>query len=104
MGEGLQVGDVIHHRRYRYRGVIVERDAVCQADEAWYQGNQTQPDRHQPWYHVLVDGAEHTTYVAEENLEPDPSGAPVRHPMITLVFASFSAYGPKSLRSPGELS
>ena len=23
-----------------------------------------------PWYHVLVHGADHTTYVAERNLEP----------------------------------
>ncbi len=89
MSERFRVGDVIHHRRYRYRGVIVERDAVCQADEAWYQGNQTQPDRHQPWYHVLVDGAEHTTYVAEEQLERYPSGEPVRHPKVEPMFASF---------------
>ena len=89
MSERFRVGDVIHHRRYGYRGVIVERDQVCLADEAWYQSNQTQPGRDQPWYHVLVDDAEHTTYVAEENLEPDPSGAPVRHPMIKQVFASF---------------
>ncbi len=89
MSERFRVGDVIHHRRYGYRGVIAERDPICQAEEAWYQGNQTQPDRNQAWYHVLVDGAEHTTYVAEEHLEPDPSGAPVRHPMIKQAFASF---------------
>jgi len=89
MNERFQIGDVIHHRRYGYRGVIVERDPACRADEAWYQGNRTQPDRNQPWYHVIVDGAQHTTYVAEENLEPDPSGVPVRHPMVEQVFASF---------------
>ncbi len=83
------MGDVIHHRRYGYRGVIVGLDPVCQADEAWFQGNQTQPDRNQPWYHVLVDEAEHTTYVAEEHLEPDASGEPVRHPMLEQVFTSF---------------
>ncbi len=89
MSEQFRVGDVIHHRRYGYRGVILERDPVCRADEAWYQGNQTQPDRNQPWYHVLVDGAEHSTYVAEEHLELDASGGPVRHPMVEQVFASF---------------
>ena len=89
MSEKFGMGDVIHHRRYGYRGVIVGQDQVCQADEAWYQGNQTQPDRDQPWYHVLVDEAEHTTYVAEEHLEPDTSGEPVRHPMLEQVFASF---------------
>ncbi len=89
MGEQFRLGDVVHHRRYGYRGAIVECDTVCQADEAWYQGNQTQPDRNQPWYHVIVDGAQHMTYVAEEHLEPDPSSAPVKHPMIKQVFASF---------------
>ena len=89
MREQFQVGDVIHHRRYGYRGVIAERDQSCRADEAWYHRNQTQPNRNQPWYHVLVDGGEHTTYVAGENLEPDPSGEPVRHPIVEQMFASF---------------
>jgi hemimethylated DNA binding protein len=32
----------------------------------------------------------HETYVAERNLEPDPSGTPVRHPLIETCFSSFS--------------
>jgi heat shock protein HspQ len=84
----FRIGEVVHHRRYDYRGVIVEQHASCQADEAWYTKNQTQPRRDQPWYHVLVDGGP-TTYVAEENLEPDRSGRPIRHPMIRQFFASF---------------
>ena len=31
---------------------------------------------------VLVDGAQHTTYVAERHLEPDAEGRPVRHPLL----------------------
>ena len=85
----FHLGQVIHHRRYDYRGVIIALDARCEADEAWYQSNQTQPDREQPWYHVLVDQARHTTYVAQENLEPDPSGGPVEHPMLSRFFKSF---------------
>ena len=30
-------GQVIRHKRYEYRGVIVGYDAVCSADEAWIQ-------------------------------------------------------------------
>lgn len=89
MSEKFQVGEVVHHKRYKYRGVIFQRDPVCQADEAWYQSNRTQPDRDQPWYHVMVDGSEDTTYVAEEHLEPDPTGKLVNHPMIDKVFISF---------------
>ncbi len=48
-------GQIVRHRRYGYRGVVVDSDLTCKADEAWYQSNQTQPDRNQPWYHVLND-------------------------------------------------
>ena len=78
----FRVGQLVHHRRYDYRGVIVGGDATCRADDAWYYGNRTQPARHQPWYHVVVDAAAHMTYVAEENLEPDPSDAAVRNPLL----------------------
>lgn len=82
----FQAGTLIHHKRYGYRGVIVQVDEACRADEQWYQANQTQPDRHQPWYHVLVDGSTHTTYVAQENLELDASGAAVEHPLLDQFF------------------
>lgn len=85
----FEVGELIHHRRYGYRGVIFARDAECRADEVWYQGNQTQPPREQPWYHVMVHGAQHTTYVAQSNLEPDVSGEPIDHPQLGRVFKSF---------------
>ncbi len=50
----FQPGDLVHHKRYGYRGVVVAVDPNCRADDAWYQANQTQPDRDQPWYHVFV--------------------------------------------------
>ena len=37
------IGQVVQHLRYGYRGVIVAYDQTCQADESWYQRNQTQP-------------------------------------------------------------
>ncbi len=83
------VGDLVHHKRYGYRGVIFERDASCKADDDWYEGNQTQPDRDQPWYHVLVHNATHTTYVAESNLEPDESGELINHPLRDSLFKTF---------------
>jgi len=88
-GARFRPGALVGHRRYRYRGVVVDRDPECRADEGWYQSNQTQPPRDQPWYHVLPDGALHTTYVAEQNLMPDPTGEPVAHPLIETYFSSF---------------
>ena len=82
-------GQLVSHKRYGYRGVVVDFDVKCLADDAWYQKNQTQPHRDQPWYHVLVDGSGATTYAAQENLEPDGSGQPVDHPLIEQFFTGF---------------
>lgn len=89
----FEIGQLISHRRYGYRGVVFGRDPACTAEEDWYLSNQTQPDRNQPWYHVMVHGAAHTTYVAESNLEPDHSGEPVDHPWIDRFFTSFTGEG-----------
>ena len=75
-------GEIIQHLKYKYRGVIVEFDSTCQAPDHWYQSNQTQPDRNQPWYHLLVDGNHKVTYVAQSNLTYDSSTEPVIHGMI----------------------
>jgi heat shock protein HspQ len=82
-------GQIVQHKRYDYRGVIVAVDATCQADEAWYQSNQTQPEKYQPWYHVLVDDTNQTTYPAQTSLEPDPDPTPITHPYLDLFFSDF---------------
>jgi len=82
-------GQIIKHRRYGYRGVIVEVDPQCQATEQWYQKNQTQPSRDQPWYHVFVDGSNGATYPAQENLMPDTTGQPIEHPLLEYFFSRF---------------
>jgi len=85
----FQPGQLIRHRRYHYRGVVVQFDTYCRADERWYQSNQTQPDRNQPWYHVLVDGSDVTTYAAQTSLEADHSAAPIEHPLRDYFFSAF---------------
>lgn len=84
------VGQLVHHKLFDYRGVIFDVDAVFMGSDDWYeQVARSHPPKDRPWYHVLVDGADHTTYVAERNLESDGSGAPVRHPLLGKFFASF---------------
>ena len=86
------VGDVIHHRLFDYRGVIVDIDPVYAGTEEWYKTvARSRPPRDQPWYHVLVHDAIHTTYVAERNLEADDSGDPVNHPLLGEFFSGFEA-------------
>ena len=82
----FQPGQVIKHKKYEYRGLIVAFDETCQATDDWYQSNQTQPDRNQAWYHILVDGAQHVTYVAESSIDLDQTGRAVVHPLLNLFF------------------
>jgi heat shock protein HspQ len=84
----FEVGTIIHHVRYDYRGVVFDVDTTCRASDDWYLNNRTQPGRDQPWYHVLVDGG-YETYVAQSNLEPDPEGQPINHPAVSRIFALF---------------
>jgi heat shock protein HspQ len=85
----FRAGQMVTHRRYGYRGVIVDFDMSCHADEAWYQSNQTQPDRDQPWYHVLVHGSTGNTYVAQEHLQLDEQLEAIDHPLVSEFFDEF---------------
>ena len=85
------VGQLIHHRLFDYRGVVVDVDPSYLGDDEWYERvARSRPPKDSPWYHVLVDGSDVQTYVAEQNLEKDLYDAPVDHPMIDDYFAGFS--------------
>ena len=87
----FSAGDLVRHVRYLYRGVVVAHDLKCLADENWYKSNKTQPDRNQPWYHVLVhDSGGLSTYVAQSNLEQDASGQAIDHPRTDIYFTKFT--------------
>lgn len=86
----FSVGELVHHRLFDYRGVIVDVDPDFQATEEWYEAvARSRPPKDRPWYHVLVDGSTQSTYVAERNLEPDTSREPISHPMLEHFFSSF---------------
>lgn len=86
----FSVGQVVHHRRFDYRGVIVDVDPTYNGTEEWYaQVALSRPPRDRPWYHVLVDGLGRETYVTERNLEPDLSGEPVDHRLVSWFFEPF---------------
>ncbi len=84
------IGDLVHHRIFDYRGVIVDVDPDFQSSEEWYEAvAKSRPPKDKPWYHVLVHEAMHSTYVAERNLELDESAAPIKHPMLDHFFSRF---------------
>ena len=90
-------GQIVSHQRYGYRGVIVDYDLFCMAPDSWYQGNQTQPERNQPWYHVLVDGGAEVTYAAQTSLEEADEVGPVDNPLVDAFFSEFN--GEKYIRN-----
>ena len=86
----FSIGQLVHHRLFDYRGVIADVDPTFQGTEEWYeQMARSRPPKDEPWYHVLVDQAEHTTYVAERNLESDKRQDPINHPLCDHFFSEF---------------
>ena len=86
----LSIGDIVHHKLFGYRGVIFNVDYKFQSSDEWYDlVAKSRPPKNKPWYHVLVNENEHTTYVAEQNLEADTCQDPIEHPLIEHYFESF---------------
>jgi len=74
-------------------------DPAFQGSEEWYdQVARSRPPKDKPWYRVLVHEAEHETYVAERNLEPDLSTDPILHPHLDHFFSGLDGgrYRPRS--------
>ena len=84
------VGQQVQHLRFNYRGVIFDADAEFSGSDEWYEQMAiTKPPKDNPWYHVLVHEAEHTTYVAERNLEAYPGKDFIDHPLLAGYFNGF---------------
>jgi heat shock protein HspQ len=80
-------GQIIHHKRFGYRGVVICVDECFQGSDEWYEKvAPTHPPKDRPWYHVLVDNSAAETYVAERHLEADESNTPVQHPLVNVFF------------------
>lgn len=86
-----RVGQVIRHKKYGYRGVIVGWDKECRAPQHWIDINhKAHPEyKHQPSYSVLVDSRDRldvqTTYVAQDNIEVI-GNAKIQHPQVDEYF------------------
>lgn len=82
------IGVLVRHRLFDYRGVIFDVDPTFQLSDEWYEAvARSRPPKNKPWYHVMVHGAVHSTYVAEQNLMHDPSAEPISHPMLEHFFS-----------------
>lgn len=86
----FQIGQVVRHRIFPFRGVIFDVDPEFNNTEEWYQAipAEVRPRKDQPFYHLLAENAEseYVAYVSEQNLLPDESGDPVRHKQLREMF------------------
>ena len=84
------IGEIVHHRIHPFRGVIFDVDPTFNNTEEWWLSipESVRPAKEQPYYHVLAENAQSTyiAYVSEQNLVPDPTGEPCRHPQIADLF------------------
>ena len=70
------IGQLIHHKLFDYRGIILGVDLEFKQTDEWYdEMARSRPPKDKPWYHVLVHQQGSQTYVAEQNLESDPASS-----------------------------
>ncbi len=86
----FQIGQVVRHRFYAFRGVIFDVDPTFNNSDEWWQSipEDVRPRKDQPYYHLLAENAEteYVAYVSEQNLLADDTGEPVRHPQVREFF------------------
>lgn len=84
------IGELVRHRFFDFRGVIFDIDPQFANTEEWYQSipPEVRPRKDQPFYHLFAENAEteYVAYVSEQNLLPDETGMPVRHPQAEEAF------------------
>jgi heat shock protein HspQ len=86
----FSIGQVVRHRIFEFRGVVFDVDPVFNNTEEWWLAipKEIRPSKDQPYYHLFAENAEseYIAYVSEQNLLPDESGEPLRHPQINEFF------------------
>ncbi len=86
----FRLGQVVRHRFYPFRGVIFDIDPIFDNTEEWWLSipEDIRPNKDQPFYHLLAENGEtdYIAYVSEQNLLPDQSGEPIRHPQLSEIF------------------
>ena len=74
----FQIGQVVRHRRYPFRGVIFDVDPTFSNSEEWWLSipEEVRPRKDQPFYHLFAENSETTyiAYVSEQNLLVDETG------------------------------
>jgi heat shock protein HspQ len=84
------IGQVVRHRVFPFRGVVFDIDPEFNNTDEWYEAipADVRPNKDQPFYHLFAENAEteYIAYVSEQNLLPDTSEEPIRHPQVAEIF------------------
>ena len=98
----FNIGDIVKHRIYPFRGVIVDVDPEFSNTEEWYQSipAEIRPSRQQPYYHLMAENTEtfYTAYVSQQNLVGDGENGPLEHPDLEEIFSGMD-HGKYHLRN-----
>jgi heat shock protein HspQ len=96
----FDIGQLVQHTLFNYRGVIIDVDATFQGTDEWYSQNApSHPPKDKPWYRILVHGSVHHAYAAESQLEEDLSEEAIEHPELDYFFDDFQNGGYHKRRS-----
>ena len=93
MGEKghFHLGQVVQHRLFGYRGVIIDVDPEFSLSDNWYEKvAKNNPPRHKPWFRILVHNTAYETYEAQENLLPESDPDKINHPDIREHFKGYN--------------
>jgi heat shock protein HspQ len=96
-----KIGQVVKHRLHSFRGVVFDIDPEFNNTAEWWESipAEVRPRKDQPFYHLFAENAEteYVAYVSEQNLLPDTSGTPIRHPQVAQEFVrdEAGAYRPR---------
>lgn len=100
----FEIGQVVRHRFFPFRGVIFDVDAMMSSTDEWWEAipEKIRPHKDQPYYHLLAENEQthYVAYVSEQNLVPDDSGEPVAHPQIAELFGPLHGDRYEVRRSP----
>tara|TARA_B100001778_G_C18488063_1_gene583697 strand:- start:454 stop:873 length:420 start_codon:yes stop_codon:yes gene_type:complete len=86
----FNIGDIVKHKIYPFRGVIVDVDPEFSNSEEWYKSipAEIRPSKEQPFYHLMAENTEtfYAAYVSQQNLVVDGENGPVDHPDLDQIF------------------
>lgn len=86
----FSIGQVVKHRLFDFRGVIVDVDPEFDNTEEWWMSipEEIRPAKEQPYYHLLAENEDNAyeAYVSQQNLVPDITDEPVYHPEVRELF------------------